>query len=198
MYSSTCHMEGWKYGDNHQSWHQFPEFIVTLPTNNTSDSEDEEEDVYGGYQLLPQDPESHAISSETSGTTVTAGGDVGTPDLDDVIISVLDANDCQHTFATPYVQVERGSSCGAARGTSTSVCNETPHIKENIVEPMDPDQAERVKAAMKGFVLPMANMPHWASVIPEDEWKSQLLADVPSRGRNDTGSCSKTDVVDKT
>ena len=55
-----------------------------------------------------------------------------------------------------------------------------------------------MKAAMKGFVLPTANMPHWASVIPEDEWKSQLLADVPCRGGNDTGSCSKTDVVDKT
>lgn len=80
-----------------------PTFII--PEDNTSDSEDEEEDVYGGYQLLPQDPESHGISSETSGTTVTAGGDVGTPDLDDVIMSVLDANDCQHTFATPYVQV---------------------------------------------------------------------------------------------
>ena len=80
-----------------------PTFII--PADNSSDSDDEEEDVYGGYQLLPQDPDNQGNSGGLSGSAVTPGGDVGTPELDDVIMSVLDAGDCPYTTAASYGEV---------------------------------------------------------------------------------------------
>ena len=80
-----------------------PAFII--PDDNTSDSDDDQDDMYGGYQLLPQDPESHSIHSGTSGSSLTPGGDIGTPGLDDVIMSALDAGDCQHTSTYEQVNI---------------------------------------------------------------------------------------------
>jgi len=80
-----------------------PTFII--PVDNSSDSDDGEEDIYGGYQLLPQDPDYQGTSSGLSGSAVTPGGDVGTPELDDVIMSVLDAGDCPYTTAASYGEV---------------------------------------------------------------------------------------------
>ena len=81
-----------------------PAFII--PEDNTSDSDDDDhDDVYGGYQLLPQDPDGHSIHSGTSGSAVTPGGNVGTPGLDDVIMSALDAGDCQTTSTYDQVNI---------------------------------------------------------------------------------------------
>lgn len=40
---------------------------------------------------------------------------------------------------------------------------------------MPQDQIDAVKSAMAGFHLPASCLPHWASIIPETEWKTQLL-----------------------
>lgn len=40
---------------------------------------------------------------------------------------------------------------------------------------MDPEHAEIVKAAMAGFSLPASSIPLWATAVPEEEWKTQLV-----------------------
>jgi hypothetical protein len=40
---------------------------------------------------------------------------------------------------------------------------------------MGSEQAERVTAAMANFSLPASAIPGWASAVPEEQWKQQLL-----------------------
>jgi hypothetical protein len=44
----------------------------------------------------------------------------------------------------------------------------------NTIE-MGTEQAEQVKAAMANFALPASAIPDWASEVPEEQWKQQLL-----------------------
>ena len=37
------------------------------------------------------------------------------------------------------------------------------------------EQAEQVRAAMANFNLPASSFPAWASAVPEEQWKQQLL-----------------------
>ena len=38
------------------------------------------------------------------------------------------------------------------------------------------EQADKIKAMMAGFTLPMCQQPSWARLVPEDQWKAQLLS----------------------
>lgn len=38
------------------------------------------------------------------------------------------------------------------------------------------DHVDTIKSAMAGFSLPMTSLPPWATVVPETEWKAQLLS----------------------
>jgi hypothetical protein len=40
---------------------------------------------------------------------------------------------------------------------------------------MGSEQAEQVRAAMSNFSLPASAIPGWASAVPEEQWKQQLL-----------------------
>lgn len=40
---------------------------------------------------------------------------------------------------------------------------------------MGSERAEEVKAAMANFALPLSAIPDWASAVPEEQWKQQLL-----------------------
>jgi hypothetical protein len=40
---------------------------------------------------------------------------------------------------------------------------------------MGSEQAEQVRAAMANFSLPASAIPGWASAVPEEQWKQQLL-----------------------
>lgn len=40
---------------------------------------------------------------------------------------------------------------------------------------MGSERAEEVRAAMANFALPLSAVPDWASAVPEEQWKQQLL-----------------------
>lgn len=40
---------------------------------------------------------------------------------------------------------------------------------------MGSEQAEQVRAAMANFALPASAIPSWASAVPEEQWKQELL-----------------------
>lgn len=40
---------------------------------------------------------------------------------------------------------------------------------------MGSERAEEVRAAMANFALPLSAIPDWASAVPEEQWKQQLL-----------------------
>lgn len=39
---------------------------------------------------------------------------------------------------------------------------------------------------MKGIKLPQSNLPHWATVVPEEQWKSVLLSDMLAKKKWDS------------
>ncbi|KAM7541246.1 hypothetical protein Aperf_G00000025244 [Anoplocephala perfoliata] len=45
--------------------------------------------------------------------------------------------------------------------------------------PLPEEKAAEIKACLKGFQLPEANMPLWAKQIPEEVWKQRLLQRIP-------------------
>ncbi|XP_013785390.1 male-enhanced antigen 1-like isoform X2 [Limulus polyphemus] len=47
--------------------------------------------------------------------------------------------------------------------------------------PMDKDHIEKIKECMSGFTLPSSSVPSWASVIPEEDWKTYLLGRLEER-----------------
>lgn len=40
---------------------------------------------------------------------------------------------------------------------------------------------ETIKSVMKGITLPSSNLPQWASLVPEEEWKAALLSQMQER-----------------
>ena len=43
----------------------------------------------------------------------------------------------------------------------------------------------KVKSAMAGFQLPVANIPDWAQQIPEDQWKQRLVDKLSSPAKTE-------------
>ena len=41
--------------------------------------------------------------------------------------------------------------------------------------------AEVIKQAMSGFSLPTNNIPEWARVVPEENWKSKLMDSIAKK-----------------
>jgi hypothetical protein len=51
---------------------------------------------------------------------------------------------------------------------------------------MGSQQVEQVKAAMANFSLPASAIPGWASAVPEEQWKQQLLNRIQSNSNNNS------------
>lgn len=41
--------------------------------------------------------------------------------------------------------------------------------------------AEVIKQAIAGFALPTSNIPEWARVVPEENWKSKLMDSIAKK-----------------
>ncbi|KAL5103482.1 hypothetical protein TcWFU_001856 [Taenia crassiceps] len=51
----------------------------------------------------------------------------------------------------------------------------TPVSEEDRRIPLPEEKAAEIKACLRGFQLPDANLPNWAKQIPEEVWKQRLL-----------------------
>jgi hypothetical protein len=57
---------------------------------------------------------------------------------------------------------------------------------------MGNERAEEVKAAMANFALPVSAIPEWASAVPEEQWKQQLLDQIQKLQRQQGDRQPKT------
>ncbi|XP_015928225.1 male-enhanced antigen 1 [Parasteatoda tepidariorum] len=43
---------------------------------------------------------------------------------------------------------------------------------------MDEEHIETIKSVMKNITLPTSNLPQWAKIVPEEEWKTALFSEM--------------------
>lgn len=136
-----------------------------------SSSDSEEEPQNNGYELLPQqesdlDPEDGVI--------------MGVGDQGDMDITLSEEQNTTRNYSAAQI---------LALGPAVAVNQKPDELKEvwantcmTETQPMDPALAEQIKAAMADFKLPTSAVPAWARVVPEEEWKAQLVASIKARG----------------
>ncbi|XP_035213478.1 uncharacterized protein LOC118187378, partial [Stegodyphus dumicola] len=56
-------------------------------------------------------------------------------------------------------------------------------------EEMNEGLIETIKSVMKGITLPTSNLPQWAHLVPEEEWKAALLSEMHSRKLHCSKDC---------
>lgn len=122
---------------------------ITLPGSDTSDTEDDEF-AYEGYEPLPLGPQD--MDNE--------------PSSEDEEINATNTNTPPSSSQLPtIVPIER---------TLVREVWSSPAPKCVDID-MDPVKANEVKMVMANVTLPSSSIPDWAAVIPEDQWKEQLI-----------------------
>jgi len=66
-------------------------------------------------------------------------------------------------------------------GQPNEVVPEFPASIQNSPFQITDTDAEVIKQAMAGFSLPTNNIPEWARVVPEENWKSKLLDSIAKK-----------------
>lgn len=126
---------------------------------SSSESEDEMA-TNNGYQLLPQEPEQEehsvlSLNNELALEEAVASG----PDF--------------HSYINQMMNEE------ISRGPADEFQN---HSNENHdLHPMEKDRIEKIKAVMTNITIPTSAIPEWARIVPEEEWKAQLVSSIKAR-----------------
>lgn len=117
--------------------------------HNDTDTEDEE-NMYNGYEPLPtNDTGINDVDSDDSISPADNSEETSTPTND----------------LPPIVPIENDL---------VKEVWSAPAPKEVDIE-MDANRVQQVKQVMQNIVLPSTSIPEWATSIPEDEWKQQLM-----------------------
>lgn len=159
-----------------------PQAVLTNGDSDSGSYSDEENPSHDGYELLSQDPDNHLNLTENDNPEALGslshgaeGGEIGT----NTVIRSL------------FSEASGIPSEAEAKPTTDTL----PADSERKGYSMDEEHIEKIKAAMKGFTLPSCNVPAWASVVPEEEWKNQILtfleSRVPTSGITSSNSKSK-------
>lgn len=132
--------------------------------NGQSDSSDEGENEqdYGGYELLPQEAPAEAINEIINNLTEE--------NIDSVLQSSID-NDSLQSGATMANNVQEKTK----DGESVERCSVWKLKRPNDNIPLDEDRASEIKNAMLKIQLPSSAHPTWAKDVSEDVWKHKLL-----------------------
>ncbi|CAI9734682.1 male-enhanced antigen 1 [Octopus vulgaris] len=169
--------------NNVENDENLPDFVISL-TSSESDPESELDGEYAGYELLPQDPEileaqhPRDISEDMEELPQTINSN-------DPVSSLSAGID--ETGALPLSIPDPPKEDAASL-----LWNQIPLT---AADNLDENQEEKVRDAMKGFQLPVGNIPEWALNIPEDKWKEHLLSKLHQLENKDTDhkSNSKND-----
>ncbi|XP_074647857.1 uncharacterized protein LOC141903572 [Tubulanus polymorphus] len=145
-----------------------------------SDSDDEEGMSYEGYQLIPQEPGMIAVESDPE--IYNSSSITQTTHLDQALQNIVDAdfNDSIGAVASSIFQVSEDSR----DTTASQLWNENKQPQDDIK--LDKEQTDKIKSAMAGIKLPASNIPDWAKVIPEDQWKCNLISKLQLDDDNNT------------
>ncbi|KFM68274.1 hypothetical protein X975_12423, partial [Stegodyphus mimosarum] len=137
------------------STNDFPVVMVVSDSDSISDEGNFEHD---GYELLSQDPDNSVLvdSDPEEDSNFT---------LDQEECGASATNTINHHFLLP-----------APSNDSTN-----SEVIDPPKEEMNEDLIETIKSVMKGITLPTSNLPQWAHLVPEEEWKAALLSEMHSR-----------------
>lgn len=140
---------------------------IVVVEQDSTDSEGEDP-AYTGYELLSQLPPDQPDSASDDTDDAGSGGDVPGPSS-----SVTNA-----ATTTPVVEnsgaVQMGSEFKSEEERNAELREVWSAPSGNSIE-MGSEQAEQVRAAMANFALPQSAFPAWATAVPEEQWKQQLL-----------------------
>ncbi|PSN43323.1 hypothetical protein C0J52_17728 [Blattella germanica] len=154
--------------------------IVVIEQDST---ESEDEDMaYSEYELLPQIPPD-GTDSGIDDVDITENGDnvAGPSSNESAPCQLGDEASAAQTVQCKFEeagQVELKEVWSAPSGGS------------NIE--MGSEQVEQVRAAMANFALPSSSIPAWATSVPEEEWKQQLLDRIQRLQKRPEDEQSKT------
>ncbi|XP_065065174.1 uncharacterized protein LOC135691282 [Rhopilema esculentum] len=137
--------------------------IEETQSEESSDDESDQDDPYNGYVALEQQ-----LTEEEQQTTF---GENDENANDHEAQRRNAAND------TPPSGIPSGTS------VDSSVPQATMSFAVQNFQMTD-SQAEAIKEAMAGFNLPVNNIPDWANVVSEDNWKTKLMERI-AKTRND-------------
>lgn len=141
---------------------------IVMAEQDSSDSEDENA-VYSGYQLLTQVPTDLPNSGNEDVDDSMRAGDLPESSKADGMLAA--AVDIEDTGASQMVSYQCNFE-NERRSELREVWSGSSH--GDSIE-MGSEQAEQVRAAMANFSLPASAIPGWASAVPEEQWKQQLL-----------------------
>ncbi|XP_013383319.1 male-enhanced antigen 1 [Lingula anatina] len=168
-----------------------PQFIVM---QSSSDSEDEQEE-FGGYQLLSQDPDGPLNSpnfqtgSDEDAEEESQDGVGGTSDaIDAVIMEQVESDDFTQLAAQSHPYQSDLDTGWANFNDEENVWSQPRETQFT----MDKEHVDQIKNAMSTFSLPSTSQPDWAKKIPEEEWKAKLVAKLQNK-TFDTQKISRKD-----
>ncbi|GBM67690.1 hypothetical protein AVEN_247097-1 [Araneus ventricosus] len=134
------------------------------PANLVSDSDSYSEDEdHDGYLPLSQDPE-NCLDNHSD-------------DLDE------DSNFLPEEEMMTCVSLPSSSLLLPAPPDVVMVSGD---MKKDLK--MDEDHIETIKSVMRSITLPKSNLPQWATLVPEEEWKPALLSSMLNKRKNDNDS----------
>lgn len=137
-------------------------FSVNTDVILATDSEDDEENNYEGYQPLPLNPEeahSDTEEEENSDNAASASASYGNS-------AAASSN------SVPPIE----------RAEESLVKEVWASAPPKDIE-MDSSKVDEVKQAMLNFSLPERAIPEWANNVPEETWKATLLNCIQNSNR---------------
>jgi len=139
--------------------------VEALPVG--SDSE-EEVPFNNGYELLPQDGDDQGYDDNAA--NIDSEDDEGNESGD---------HESQPTQSVQDMMSQAVLSSELERREEQAELWRAP-VSPQDNQQMDKEHMEKIMSAMAGFSLPSSAVPSWATVIPEEEWKTQLVSKIRS------------------
>lgn len=162
---------------------EVPQYTLNIGTS--SDSEDDDGGNGGYYQLLPQEPDGQTIPYPVVDDEDEDDPDeFPTPTIENPPGEFTDFSNTASSADIPDAESSIPSDTSSYMQVPKCRTGETEDRLDLWNAPnegkvkMDPDQADQIKKALSGFTLPP---PPWARVVPEQQWKTNLISRLPGQ-----------------
>ncbi|XP_017063260.1 uncharacterized protein LOC108102646 [Drosophila eugracilis] len=143
----------------------FPTPSVDHPRGGVESEDDDDPDVYDGYQPLALDDDN--VGADPEENSAEAHPTDNDEDIDLMTAPVTHGDPNMPTIEPADVEIER------------QVWSE-PRPRELQMD-LDKTRTEQILKAMSTITLPNITVPDWAKGVPEERWKNELLDRINNR-----------------
>ncbi|XP_016945578.3 male-enhanced antigen 1 [Drosophila suzukii] len=145
----------------------FPTPTVEHPRGGVESEDDDDSDVYDGYQPLALDEDNDGADPEEMTREPVAPSEDNDGDIDLMTAEVTHGDPNMPPIEPADVEIER------------QVWSE-PRPRELQMD-LDKTRTEQILKAMSTITLPNITVPDWAKGVPEERWKHELLDRINNR-----------------